>query len=78
VILVGYVGKDPEIKYTPGGIPLGKFSLATNERFKDKNGEFQEHTEWHTSSPGGVWRKTWACSRRWRVSSSNGTVSAKP
>lgn len=47
VILVGNVGKDPEIKYTPSGIPIGKFSLATNERFKDKNGEFQERTEWH-------------------------------
>ena len=47
VILVGNVGKDPEIKYTPSGIPVGKFSLATNERFKDKNGEFQERTEWH-------------------------------
>ena len=48
VILVGDVGKDPEVRYTPGGIPVGKFSLATNERFKDKNGEFQERTEWHT------------------------------
>src|ERR1700730_2235348 len=48
VILVGNVGRDPEIKYTPSGIPVGKFSLATNERFKDKNGEFQERTEWHT------------------------------
>ena len=47
VILVGNVGKDPEIKYTPSGIPVGKFSLATNERFKDENGEFQERTEWH-------------------------------
>jgi single-strand DNA-binding protein len=47
VILVGNVGKDPEVKYTPSGIPVGKFSLATNERFKDKNGEFQERTEWH-------------------------------
>jgi len=47
VILVGNVGKDPEVKYTPSGIPVGKFSLATNERFKDKNGDFQERTEWH-------------------------------
>ena len=47
VILVGNVGQDPEVKYTPSGIPVGKFSLATNERFKDKNGEFQERTEWH-------------------------------
>ena len=47
VILVGNVGKDPEIKYTPSGILVGKFSLATDGRFKDKNGEFQERTEWH-------------------------------
>src|SRR6266699_2520272 len=47
VILVGNVGKDPEVKYTPSGIPVGKFSLATDERFKDKSGEWQERTEWH-------------------------------
>jgi single-strand DNA-binding protein len=47
VILVGNVGKDPEVKYTPNGIPLAKFSLATNERFKDKSGEWQDRTEWH-------------------------------
>ena len=47
VILVGNVGADPEIKYTPSGIPVGKFSLATNERFKNKSGEWQDRTEWH-------------------------------
>ena len=47
VILVGYVGKDPDIRYTPSGTPVAKFSLATNEPFKDKNGEWQERTEWH-------------------------------
>jgi single-strand DNA-binding protein len=47
VILVGNVGADPEVKYTPSGIPVGKFSLATNERFKDKSGEWQDRTEWH-------------------------------
>src|ERR1051326_6875189 len=47
VILVGNLGKDPEIKYTPSGVPVAKFSLATNERFKDKNGEWQDRTEWH-------------------------------
>ena len=47
VILVGNVGQDPEVKYTPSGVPVAKFSLATNERFKDKSGEFQERTEWH-------------------------------
>jgi len=47
VILVGNVGKDPEVKYVPTGTALAKFSLATNERFKDKSGEWQDRTEWH-------------------------------
>jgi single-strand DNA-binding protein len=47
VILVGNLGKDPEVKYTPSGVPVAKFSLATNERFKDKAGEWQERAEWH-------------------------------
>jgi single-strand DNA-binding protein len=46
-VLLGYVGKDPEIRYTPSGSALAKFSLATNERFKDRNGEWQERAEWH-------------------------------
>jgi single-strand DNA-binding protein len=47
VILVGNLGKDPEVKYTPNGVPVAKFSLATNERYKDKSGEWQDRTEWH-------------------------------
>lgn len=47
VILVGNVGQDPEVKYTPSGVPVAKFSLATNERFKDKNEQWQDRTEWH-------------------------------
>ncbi len=47
VILVGNLGKDPELKHTAGGMAVAKFTLATNERFKDKNGEWQERTEWH-------------------------------
>jgi len=47
VILIGNLGKDPEIKYTPSGTAVAKFSLATNERFKDKSGEWQDRTEWH-------------------------------
>jgi single-strand DNA-binding protein len=47
VILIGNLGKDPEIKYTPSGVPVAKFSLATNERYKDKAGEWQDRTEWH-------------------------------
>ena len=47
VILVGRLGKDPELKYTPTGAPVAKFSLATDESFKDKTGEKQNRTEWH-------------------------------
>jgi single-strand DNA-binding protein len=47
VILVGNVGKDPEVKYTPTGTPVAKFSLATNEKYKDRSDEWQERTEWH-------------------------------
>ena len=47
VILVGNLGKDPEVKYTPSGMPVAKFSIATNESYKDKNGQWQERTEWH-------------------------------
>ena len=47
VILIGNLGKDPEVKYTPNGTAVAKFSIATNERFKDKSGEWQDRTEWH-------------------------------
>jgi single-strand DNA-binding protein len=47
VILIGRLGKDPEVKYTPSGAPVAKFSLATDEVFKDRTGEQQKRTEWH-------------------------------
>lgn len=47
VILIGHLGKDPEIKFTPSGVALAKFSLATTEKRKDADGNLQEHTEWH-------------------------------
>jgi len=47
-ILVGNLGRDPEISYTPSGMAVAKFSIATSERWKDKNsGEMKERTEWH-------------------------------
>jgi single-strand DNA-binding protein len=46
-ILVGNLGKDPELKYTPSGQPVATFSLATSERWADKNGQRQDRTEWH-------------------------------
>jgi single-strand DNA-binding protein len=42
VILIGRLGKDPELEYTPSGAPVAKFSLATNQSFKDKSGETAE------------------------------------
>jgi single-strand DNA-binding protein len=47
VILLGNVGKDPEIKSTPSGVVVATFSIATSERFKDKTGNWQDRTEWH-------------------------------
>jgi len=47
VILIGRLGRDPELKYTPSGAAVAKFSLATDESFKDRTGEQQAHTEWH-------------------------------
>ena len=47
VILIGNLGKDPELKHTSGGTAVAKFSLATNDRYKDKDGEWQDRTEWH-------------------------------
>jgi single-strand DNA-binding protein len=47
VILIGRLGKDPEVKYTPSGSPVAKFSLATDWVSKDPSGEQQKHTEWH-------------------------------
>ncbi len=47
VILIGRLGRDPEIKYTPSGAPVAKFSIATDEVFKDRSGEQQKRTEWH-------------------------------
>lgn len=47
VILVGRLGKDPEIRSTPSGTTVAKFSLATDEKFTDRAGEKQDRTEWH-------------------------------
>jgi single-strand DNA-binding protein len=47
VILVGNLGRDPEVRSTPQGQPVANFTLATNRRWKDRDGNRQEHTEWH-------------------------------
>ena len=47
VMIIGYLGRDPEVRYSQQGTAVAQFSVATTERWKDKeNGELQEHTEW--------------------------------
>jgi single-strand DNA-binding protein len=47
VILIGRLGKDPEMRFTPSGKAVTNFTLATNENWTDQSGEKQERTEWH-------------------------------
>ena len=47
VILVGYLGGDPESRYTPSGTAVANFNVATNESRKNSDGGFEDHTEWH-------------------------------
>ena len=63
VILVGRLGRDPELKYTPDGVPVCTFSIATSEGWNDKNtGEKQERTEWHNIV---AWRKLGEICSEW-------------
>jgi single-strand DNA-binding protein len=47
VILIGNLGKDPEVRHLEGGVAVARFPLATSESYKDKSGQRQEKTEWH-------------------------------
>jgi single-strand DNA-binding protein len=47
-MLIGNVGKDPEVHFTPSGVKVAQLRLATSETWKDKDGAVQEHTDWHT------------------------------
>lgn len=47
VILIGRLGSDPEVRYTPDGTPVANFNIATSESWTNKDGERQERTEWH-------------------------------
>jgi single-strand DNA-binding protein len=47
VILLGNLGRDPEVRYTQNGMAVATLSVATNERWRDKDGQSQERTEWH-------------------------------
>lgn len=54
VMLIGHLGKDPELSYTPSGVAVCKFSLATNESYKGDDGNWVDRTEWHNIT---AWRK---------------------
>jgi len=53
VILLGNLGKDPEVRHLDGGGVVARFPLATNENRRDKNGEWQQYTEWHDVTAWG-------------------------
>lgn len=53
VILIGNLGRDPEVRRLENGAVVAKFTIATNESYKDKNGDWQDQTEWHNVV---VWR----------------------
>jgi single-strand DNA-binding protein len=52
-MVIGNLGSDPDVRYTQNGTPVATFSIATSERWKDKDGQMQETTEWHRIV---VWR----------------------
>jgi single-strand DNA-binding protein len=62
VILVGNVGKDPEVRYLENGTPVCKFSLATSESYTNKNGEKVTNTEWHNIV---MWRNLAELAQKW-------------
>ena len=45
--IIGHLGRDPDVRHTPEGTDIENLAVATNETWKDKNGEKQERTEWH-------------------------------
>lgn len=53
ITLIGHLGKDPELKHLESGVAVARVTLATNENYKDKNGEWQKLTEWHNIV---IWR----------------------
>ena len=62
VILIGNLGKDPEIRTTPGGAKVANFSIATTERYTDKQGQKVDKTEWHNIV---MWRGLADVAERW-------------
>jgi single-strand DNA-binding protein len=53
-MIIGHLGRDPEVRYTEGGDAVANLAIATSESWKDKSGEKQERTEWHRSRRSAV------------------------
>ena len=53
-VIVGHLGRDPEMRYTPSGVPVTSFTVATNRRWTDQNGQLQERTTWFRIT---AWRR---------------------
>ena len=68
VILVGNLGKDPEVKYLDSGVAVANFSLATTESYKNKEGERVNQTEWHNIV---LWRGLAEVAEKWLKKGSN-------
>ena len=62
-LLIGYLGRDPEMKYTPGGTAIATFTIASTERWKNSAGEPQEHTEWFNIKVFGKQHNQRRCDR---------------
>jgi len=62
VMLIGNLGKDPELRYTANGVAVASFSIATSESWKDQDGNMQERTEWHNII---AWRKLGEICAEW-------------
>ena len=54
IMIIGNLGNDPELRYTQSGTPVASFRVATTEKWKDKGGQMQEQTEWHSCN---AWSK---------------------
>ena len=53
VLIIGNLGRDPEMRYLPSGEAVANLAIATTEKYKDKQGQPQEHCEWHKASGFG-------------------------
>ncbi len=62
VILVGHLGRDPEVRYTPSGDAVADISLATTESFRTKEGKYEDRTEWHSLV---LWRAQAEFAKEW-------------